>query len=683
MARRKDSGTIRFCEWVVGATISSALGPVPKKHKPKPPRRQRVLKVEVTTDNETEEDTIKVSCSRSGRSKTDPAIETCAKKVRFDDGPKKSAMKKANSPAPSPAEEGTRESSEAQASSAESSDSSKASDSGEGSEQGSVCPCRVYVCHCRQVHKKKQKHKQGIKKKIPVKKRSKQREASSSDTDEPKKVSKSGKKKKGDKDKKKKGTDVESSETDTEPTTDAESTADADSTTDAESATDTGDESSAVGDVEEPAPEKQSKGKKNKNAAPTEAEKKPSEAADAKKPSDAKQSEEEPTQAPDKPADEKDKTETAPDEPVDAQKAAADGDKNPGNYPAGFPFAFQPNLFPLGMPGGLPQNAQHDYENNFARTYHTPMYSHHGQPLYAMQDPSHRPMPMGMPHPSQNPYYYGYEKGLGLNHAGQVPITQGDQMPSWNAYYAPPQGYAAAGYPGAYVPQPTEPPQPARDPDPLPFKSNRGAFSRLASLLGKDGGDLAGGNNVFPPAPKENRNPYYPQRRSAFSNMGNSHPDGSSGNSPLSSQLKSDKKAKQPRMSHAEEIKRLQKQRDDQLASSSSAKGQGQGTGDAEASWNKDPPTDQNRHKTWPAYHGDQNASSLDQETRGSPYAGHESSGNGAPWSTDGQAGKQDGPLDRTNNVMPGGWYDSAPGPSWGDPTMAASTKGQVDATSW
>ncbi|KAG5917417.1 hypothetical protein E4U61_002747 [Claviceps capensis] len=678
MARRKNSGSIRFCEWVVGATISSALGPIPKKHKPKPPRRQRVLKVEVTTDNETEEDTVKVSCSRSGRSKADPAIETDVKKVRFDDGSKRSAMKKTTSPAPSPEEEGTIYSSETQVSSAESSDCSKASDSGEGSEQGSICPCRVYVCHC-QVHRKKQKHRQGTKKKMLVKKRSKQRQASGSDTDKPKKVSKSGKNLKGNKDKKKEN-DVESSATDTEPTTDAESTADAESTTDAESATDTGDESSAVSDVGEPEPEKQSKGKKNKKAAPTEAEKKKSEAAKAKKPSDAKQGEKEPTQAPDKPADEKDKTETAPDEPADAQKATTDGDRKPGNYPAGFPFAYQSNSF--GTPGGLPQNAQYDCENNFARTYHAPMYGHHGQPLYAMQDRSHHPMPMGMPHPSQNPYYYGYGQGLGLDNVGQVPITQGDQMPSWNAYYAPPQGYTVAGYPGAYVPQPTEPPQPAIDPNPLPFKSNKGAFSRLASLLNKDR-DLEGGNNVFPPAPKENTNPYYPQRRSAFSNMGNSHPDESSGNSPLSSQMKNDKKAKQPRMSHAEEIKRLQKQRDDQLASSSSAKGQGQGTGDAEARWNKDATADQNRHKTWSAYHGDQNASSFDQGTRGSPYAGNASSGNGAPWSTDDQTGKQKGPLDRANNVMPGGWYESASGPSWGDPTMAASTKGQVDATSW
>ncbi|KAG6068745.1 hypothetical protein E4U32_007610 [Claviceps aff. humidiphila group G2b] len=676
MARRKDSSSIRFCEWVVGATISSALGPIPKKSKPKPPRRQRVLKVEVTTDNETEEDTVKVSCSRSRRSKTDPATETSAKKVRFDDGPKKSAMKKTTSPASSPEEEGTKESSDAQASSAESSDSSKASDSGEGSEQGSVCPCRVWVCHC-QVHKKKQKHKQGTKKKVLVKKRSKQRKASSSDTDEPKKTSKSAKKK-GSKDKKK-GNDVESSATDTEPTTDAESTADAESTTDAESAADTGDESSAVSD--EPAPEKQSKGKKSKKATPTEAETKKSEEAEAEKPSDAEQGEKEPTQVPDKPADENDKTETAPDESADTQKATTDGDRKPGNYPAVFPSAYQPH--PFGTPGGLPQNAQYDCENNFARTHYATMYGHYGQPIYAMQDRSHHPIPMGMPHPSQNPYYYGYGQGLGLNNVGQVPITQGDQMPPWNPYYAPRQGYTAAGYPGAYVPQPAEPPQPATDPNPLPFKSNKGAFSRLASLLGKDGGDPAGGNNVFPPAPKENTNPYYPQRRSAFANMGNSHPDGSSGNSPLSSQMKSDKKAKQPRMSHAEEIKRLQKQRDDQLASSSSTKGQGQGTGDAEARWNKDATADQNRRKTWSAYRGDQHASSFDQGTRGSPYAGHASSGNGAPWSTDGQTGKQDGPLDGTNNVMPGGWYDSTPGPSWADPTMAASTKGQVDATSW
>ncbi|RSL63678.1 hypothetical protein CEP53_004334 [Fusarium sp. AF-6] len=95
MANSKKQRPSLFCEWVVGTTIESALGPIPKK--PKKPKKRDVVRVEVTTDDESEEDTIKITYPRTGRSTPPPPTEearTIIKKVRFEDTPTKSALKK-------------------------------------------------------------------------------------------------------------------------------------------------------------------------------------------------------------------------------------------------------------------------------------------------------------------------------------------------------------------------------------------------------------------------------------------------------------------------------------------------------------------------------------------------------------------------------------------------------------
>ncbi|KAJ4324166.1 hypothetical protein N0V84_003999 [Fusarium piperis] len=91
-----------FCEWVVGTTIESALGPIPKK--PKKPKKRDVVRVEVTTDDESEEDTIKITYPRTGRSTptteepTTQEAKAVVKKVRFEGYPIKSALKKSPTP---------------------------------------------------------------------------------------------------------------------------------------------------------------------------------------------------------------------------------------------------------------------------------------------------------------------------------------------------------------------------------------------------------------------------------------------------------------------------------------------------------------------------------------------------------------------------------------------------------
>ncbi|KAL7947337.1 hypothetical protein V8C42DRAFT_363798 [Trichoderma barbatum] len=113
----KKAGPSLLCEWMVGTTIKSALGPPPKPPKPKPKRRD-VIKLHVTTDDESVEDTLTVTYPRPERlierKETQAAVPTTpepqpepesepesevvevVKKVRFEKEatPKKSAMKK-------------------------------------------------------------------------------------------------------------------------------------------------------------------------------------------------------------------------------------------------------------------------------------------------------------------------------------------------------------------------------------------------------------------------------------------------------------------------------------------------------------------------------------------------------------------------------------------------------------
>ncbi|EWG46404.1 hypothetical protein FVEG_06910 [Fusarium verticillioides 7600] len=104
MSNRKAKLPSHFCEWVVGTTIESVIGAIPKN---KPPKKRDVVRVAVTTDDESEEDTVSVTYPRTGRNYTPPpaneAKAVVKKKVRFEarqNGPLKSAMKQTTTTTP-------------------------------------------------------------------------------------------------------------------------------------------------------------------------------------------------------------------------------------------------------------------------------------------------------------------------------------------------------------------------------------------------------------------------------------------------------------------------------------------------------------------------------------------------------------------------------------------------------
>lgn len=117
----KKAGPSLLCEWMVGTSIQSALGPPPKAPKPKPrPKKRDLIKLHVATDEESGEDTLTITYPRSERldqsketpaaapepvtpePESEPEVVEVVKKVRFEKEtasataaiPRKSAMKK-------------------------------------------------------------------------------------------------------------------------------------------------------------------------------------------------------------------------------------------------------------------------------------------------------------------------------------------------------------------------------------------------------------------------------------------------------------------------------------------------------------------------------------------------------------------------------------------------------------
>lgn len=184
------------------------------------------------------------------------------------------------------------------------------------------------------------------------------------------------------------------------------------------------------------------------------------------------------------------------------KKAQEEGQKK-GNYPEAVPMPHprRPNYIEpvraevvqtervMETPEDPPPNAYYDAEHNIIRVYHGPVWGGNpNQSLYPRRDASQRPMPLGMPHPTQNPYFYGFnDQAQPPPHGYQnVPITQGMPVNAWNAMMPP---HPAAGYlPGQPEPE---------------VRSNKGAFSQMTGANGKGppsskDKDKAGGNNVAP-----------------------------------------------------------------------------------------------------------------------------------------------------------------------------------------
>ena len=95
MPRNSSDTPYLFCEWVVGTTIPAAME---RKHR-KRHRKRDVVTVEITTDDESEKDTVKISYPRTSRwasiAAAEEAAEAVVKKVRFEDRhPTRSSMRK-------------------------------------------------------------------------------------------------------------------------------------------------------------------------------------------------------------------------------------------------------------------------------------------------------------------------------------------------------------------------------------------------------------------------------------------------------------------------------------------------------------------------------------------------------------------------------------------------------------
>lgn len=90
-------------------------------------------------------------------------------------------------------------------------------------------------------------------------------------------------------------------------------------------------------------------------------------------------------------------------------------------------------------------NAFVDERNNVVRVYHGPAYGNPFGKLYPRRDPSQRPLPVGVPHPLDNHYYHGFRNSQQRDYPqspkGYMPTTLGVNYSSIPAPAGPgPQG---------------------------------------------------------------------------------------------------------------------------------------------------------------------------------------------------------------------------------------------------
>lgn len=116
MTKKQQTGPSSFCEWIVGTTVQSAAKKVKPAHAEKQALTRGIFRLDLATDDESAEDTLRITYPRTGSvssgsgrgtpasalqgqlvEKTAPVEEEelLLKKVRFDGQiPKKSALKK-------------------------------------------------------------------------------------------------------------------------------------------------------------------------------------------------------------------------------------------------------------------------------------------------------------------------------------------------------------------------------------------------------------------------------------------------------------------------------------------------------------------------------------------------------------------------------------------------------------
>lgn len=442
----RQTGPTSFFEWVVGTTVDSAT----RQGNSKPSRRD-TLRIELSTDDEDDTDSLRVTYPRNGRKPTPGVAKVRSKdgmkKVRFEDAPRKSAMKKTKS---------TKVVTEFETDEEDSEDREKVKkikkktkkivdDSEDEDEPHPTCKCSDCI-------RQRQKAKKGSQGQLCLKKKT---SSDSEDSDSEICVKKNQQEKK-------KGKKAQSD-------SEAESTEDIDSESENQKAT--------------------KKGKKQK---------------DGKK--DQAKSSDEPSTEKGK-SNKKDKQQQKGDEESKADHKATkkrqqqDGNKK-GDYPEGMPGPHprRPNYIEpvraevvqtervLEGPEDPKPNAYFDAEHNIVRVYHGPVYGgNHSQGLYPKRNPNNRPLPMGAVHPTQNPWFNGFKDGKSQGpEATNVPITQGMPM---NAMYPP--AHYGYGYP---------PPYPGYPPGPPPNEGgwNRGAFAQMSGANGPGDKDNSVPNNVGP-----------------------------------------------------------------------------------------------------------------------------------------------------------------------------------------
>ncbi|EGY14724.1 hypothetical protein VDGD_05888 [Verticillium dahliae] len=137
MAKKQRTPTL--CEWALGFTVEEIHAQQQRRRQKQAGRSsQERFRVEISTDDESEEDTLKITYPRSsGAEKTD----TMVKKVRFEKEPTKSAIKKGSDSEASDAE-GSRSKSKTTEDSVKSSDSSKSSKKTSGDKSADVASAR-------------------------------------------------------------------------------------------------------------------------------------------------------------------------------------------------------------------------------------------------------------------------------------------------------------------------------------------------------------------------------------------------------------------------------------------------------------------------------------------------------------------------------------------------------------
>ncbi|KAF4990669.1 hypothetical protein FGRMN_8341 [Fusarium graminum] len=835
-------GPSHFCEWVVGTTIESALGPIPKN---KPPKKRGVVRVEVTTDDESEEDTVKITYPRTGRTNTPlpaaPEATTVIKKVRFEDGPIKSALKQTVITTPVDSSDETSDSApetESDSSQSETTSSSNATDSDAESSEDSSKSKR------KRKKKQKQKHVEAEadtesdwdSDPDPTCKKNSNKitlpspETSESEEEEfPKPKKQSGKsKKKGAK---------------KEPEPESETSDSAKGTSESEQeATPPPPKKQQRADKQQPKKQGKQKGKKNQQQAVSEPEtsesepeppqnkkqqkkngKKGAEKADEEKSTEGKpaevegetsesaketEDEAEPEKSPkqqnkgkqkinnkkqntkqtgkgdkqsteenQKAEEESNKEQDVAEVPAAQEEAPAtskepdqgkfkntrgkerpkpeckDGVKK-GNYPEGLPVPHmrRPQLIEpiraqvvqtervIETPEDPAPNAYYDPEHNVMRVYHGPVYGNHqSNALYPDRNAFTRPLPMGQPHPMQNPFYYGF------NNPQQYPDYP--QMPPYHQNYAgvpPPEAYShvpiTQGMPhhlpwyATGVPPGFYPPKDHRE------KAHYGNTRTSSKEKAK-----SSPNNVGPPASLTGENnPYLPKRnKSQFNAWGGSHRSVSKENSQPPGSVKAD--------SNGWNDNNNSKNNNDGGNSWNSVAGDNNGQNDQQGwdaggqdnngnnnnqnggdwgandnqpgnDWNNSAP-ETNQDDTWAPVarvdtQQDQNTgwgsgSNKSNETvrkagdhwgpdtfpgaSGSwdeqPKDAVSSVGQGADnnvgvWDTDNANGTEQPSSSQgengPDNVMPGTWVETpavTAGPSWGDPTAAQDTNGQ--ASTW